>query len=153
MNRVVHPEPDPDFLPIPDPGSRGQKVPDLGSRIRKTGFPYAIINLGRCKCLDELPVLSYIQGCQISFFYNLFKGKVPTVLRIRITIRIRIPLFPTLTRIRIRLFTTMRSDPYPILLFFKVMRITDHWSTIPPRLHFEPIRLNLERPSPYMAPF
>jgi hypothetical protein len=32
MIRVVHlGSPDPDFLPIPDPGSRGKKAPDLGS--------------------------------------------------------------------------------------------------------------------------
>ncbi len=30
------PEPDADFLPNPDPGSRGQKGP--GSRIRNTGY-------------------------------------------------------------------------------------------------------------------
>jgi hypothetical protein len=40
MIRVVHPgsrfpDPDADFLPIPDPGSRGQK--GTGSRIRNTG--------------------------------------------------------------------------------------------------------------------
>ena len=41
MIRVVHPgsripDPDADFLTsrIPDPGSRGQKAPNLGSRIR-----------------------------------------------------------------------------------------------------------------------
>ncbi len=37
--RDVHPDPDLDFLPIPDPGSRGQKgtgsrITDRGSRIR-----------------------------------------------------------------------------------------------------------------------
>jgi hypothetical protein len=30
------PDPDADFLPIPDPGSRGQKGP--GSRIRNTAY-------------------------------------------------------------------------------------------------------------------
>jgi hypothetical protein len=36
---LVIPDPDPDFLPIPDPGSRGQK--GTGSRIRKTSVPAA----------------------------------------------------------------------------------------------------------------
>jgi hypothetical protein len=36
MIRVVIPDPDPDFLPIPDPESRGQK--GTGSRIRNTDF-------------------------------------------------------------------------------------------------------------------
>ncbi len=44
-SRFFNPDPDPDFLPISDPGSRGQK--GTGSRIRNTGFfesPY-ITNL------------------------------------------------------------------------------------------------------------
>jgi hypothetical protein len=41
MILVVHPgsrisDPDPEFLPIPDPGSRGQK--GTGSRIRNTAY-------------------------------------------------------------------------------------------------------------------
>jgi hypothetical protein len=31
-------DPDPDFLPIPDPGSRGQKGTGSGIRIRNTGI-------------------------------------------------------------------------------------------------------------------
>ncbi len=41
MIRVVHPGsqiPDPDFLPIPDPGSRGQKGTGSQIRIRNTGI-------------------------------------------------------------------------------------------------------------------
>jgi hypothetical protein len=41
MILVVHPripDPDPDFLHIPDPGSRGQKGNGFRIRIRNTGF-------------------------------------------------------------------------------------------------------------------
>jgi hypothetical protein len=34
MIRVVIPDPEPDFLPMPDPGSKGEK--NTGSRIRNT---------------------------------------------------------------------------------------------------------------------
>ncbi len=40
-----------------------------------------------------------------------------------------------------------------ILLLLKVMKISDHWSTDPPRLNFEPPRLYCERPRPSMTPF
>ncbi len=46
----------------------------------------------------------------------------------------------TLMRIWIQLFTWMRIR---ILLLIKVMAICNHWSTDPPRLHFEPPGLHL----------
>ncbi len=61
MIRVVHPgsripDPDADFFPsrIPDPGSRGQKAPNPGSRIRirNTGFSALLIPL---TCSSWLP--------------------------------------------------------------------------------------------------
>jgi hypothetical protein len=36
------PDPDPDFLPVPDPGSRGQKGTGSGIRIRNTGGKISI---------------------------------------------------------------------------------------------------------------
>ncbi len=63
------------------------------------------------------------------------------VSRIRITsTRIQISLF-TMMRIRNRLFTLM----WIRRVLVKVMWICDHWSTDPPRLHFEPLRLHHER--------
>jgi hypothetical protein len=41
-------------------------------------------------------------------------------------------------RIRIRLFTFIWIQ---ILLLIKVMQIGNHWSTDPPGLHFEPLKL------------
>jgi hypothetical protein len=40
-----------------------------------------------------------------------------------------------------------------ILILIKVTRICDHWSTDPPRLHFEHLRLHGERPQPSLTPF
>ncbi len=42
----------------------------------------------------------------------------------------------TLMRIQIRLFALMRIR----ILLIKVLQTCDHWSTGPPRLHFEPER-------------
>jgi hypothetical protein len=43
MIRVVHPGSDPDLLPIPDPGSRGQKGTGSRIRIRNTVYKLHII--------------------------------------------------------------------------------------------------------------
>jgi hypothetical protein len=75
--------------------------------------------------------------------------RIRIYLFILLRIRAWVSLF-ILTRIRIRLFTLM-GIWIRILLLIKVMRICDHWSKDPPRLHFEPPRLRCERPLPSIA--
>jgi hypothetical protein len=45
------PDPDPDFLPIPDPGSRGQKGTGSRIRIRNTVLINYILKAGRVSIL------------------------------------------------------------------------------------------------------
>jgi hypothetical protein len=53
------------------------------------------------------------------------------------------------------------ADPDPtchlmriqLLLLINVIRLSDHWSTDPPLLHFEQARLHCERPWSSIAPF
>jgi hypothetical protein len=61
------PDPDPDFLPIPDPGSRGQK--GTGPRIRNIGF-YELFNLWIAAMLVSMSCLFY-DGHYVGF-YELF---------------------------------------------------------------------------------
>ncbi len=71
---------------------------------------------------------------------------INAVFRVRNTMMgFRIPLFSTLISIRIALITLMQIR---ILI-----QICNHWSTDPPRLHFELISLHYKRPRPYIAPF
>jgi hypothetical protein len=60
MIRVVIPDPDPDFLPIPDPGSRGQK--GIGSRIGSaTDFFLSLLffQLFELSTLNKTHLLTY----------------------------------------------------------------------------------------------
>jgi hypothetical protein len=61
-------------------------------------------------------------------------------------------IFSLKWRIRIRFFTLMRIQIW-ILLLIKVMRISDYWSTDPPRLYLEPPRLHCELLRPSTPPF
>jgi hypothetical protein len=45
------------------------------------------------------------------------------------------------------------AEPDPDHVPYQVMRIRDHWSTDPPQLHFEPLRLHCERSRLSMVKF
>ncbi len=61
-SRPFIPDPDPDFLPIPDPGSRGQKGYGSRLRIRKTGR----ISF----CLSVMVISSFSPGSNREVLYN-----------------------------------------------------------------------------------
>jgi hypothetical protein len=50
--RVVHPDPDPDILPSPEPGSSGQRGTGSRIRIRHTAL-YRIPGIKRLKIIPE----------------------------------------------------------------------------------------------------
>jgi hypothetical protein len=60
----------------------------------------------------------------------------------------------TLMRIRVRnRLLTLKRIRIRILFLVNVMRMCDHWSIGPPRLHFEPLRLHCKHLGPYIVLF
>jgi hypothetical protein len=68
MIRNVHPDPDPDFLPIPDPGVK--KAPDPGSRSSTLKFYFVKINK---KAIIQSYVAITMHYC-IIFISSPFEG-------------------------------------------------------------------------------
>jgi hypothetical protein len=84
------PDPDADFLPIPDPGSRGQKGTGSRIRIRNTDYLFTSLNwpflfavLLTCLYIPALWVLRIVivyPGCRILIYY--LPGPTRTIKRV-----------------------------------------------------------------------
>jgi hypothetical protein len=70
MIRIVHPDPDPDFLPFPDPGSRGQK--GTGSRIPILNTEIYLVKINK-KAIIQSHVAITMLYC-IIFISSPFEG-------------------------------------------------------------------------------